>query len=109
MRWMALTLAVACSHSVPQPPPAPLAVPPQNAEQPAAPVDGGTGPYSEAAPDAGVEMVDLATPITAAGVEEPVGMSWPRGVAEQPASTTFKNVKVLGSLSSERFMAAMQS
>jgi hypothetical protein len=110
MRWIALPLAViACSHSVPQPPPAPLAVPEQVATEVAQPVDGGAGPVSASPPDAGVEVVDLATPITAAGVEEPQGLTWPASVAQQPASATFKNVKVLGSLSSARFMAAMQS
>src|SRR3954447_20445768 len=60
--------------------------------------------------DAGVPpLVDLASPITAAGMETPAGLDWTPEVRAQPASKTFKNVKLLGDLTSERFMAAMQS
>lgn len=52
---------------------------------------------------------DLVAPITAAGTETAPGLDWPADVRQQPAAKTFKNVKVLGAVSSERFMAAMAS
>jgi Photosynthetic reaction centre cytochrome C subunit len=108
MRWMVLPLfAIACSHSMPPPPP--LAVPPHIAAQPAQPHSSALPAVPPPAPDGGVEMADLAAPITAAGVETPVGLDWTPEIAAQPASATFKNVKVLGAVSSARFMAAMQS
>ena len=118
-RWMALSFAVACSHALP--PPAPLAVPAENAAEPAqapAQPDGGVEAEADAgttSSDAGVtdggtaSLRDLASPITAAGTEAPVGLDWTPEVRAQAAKNTFKNTKVLGDLSSERFMAAMQS
>jgi photosynthetic reaction center cytochrome c subunit len=53
--------------------------------------------------------VDAASVLTAAGVERPRGLDWPKEVAAQPARETFRNVHVLTAVSSERFMAAMQS
>jgi hypothetical protein len=52
---------------------------------------------------------DAVSPITAAGVEEPLGFDWPKEKREAPASETFKNLKVLGDVQSIRLMAAMQS
>jgi Photosynthetic reaction centre cytochrome C subunit len=52
--------------------------------------------------------IDLATPITAAGVETPSGLDWGAEGAK-PAAQLFGNVSVLGALSGDRFMAAMQS
>jgi hypothetical protein len=122
-----LLLALACSHA--QPEPAPLAVPPENAAGPAEVPDGRVGdagivmpdatasPTRDAgAPDAGAPVsrdggaprADLASPITAAGSETPVGLEW-GSKGEQRAHTLFKNVKVLRGLSGNRFMAAMQS
>ena len=127
-----LLLALACSHA--QPEPAPLAVPPENAAGPAAipdvgvavgdggfvPVDAGVprdaGGFDGGVPDAGAPAsrdggaarADLASPITAAGSETPVGLEW-GNKGEQAAHALFKNVKVLGELSGDRFMAAMQS
>lgn len=130
--WMAPVFALACSHS--QPPPAPLSVSADKAAEPAeaAPPhdagvtdagvvevggadagfagDAGTASDGGSSRDGGLSMmIDLASPITAAGSDTPVGLDWPPEVREQPASKTFKNVKVLGDLRSERFMAAMQS
>jgi hypothetical protein len=60
--------------------------------------------------DGGVGLLqDLASPITAAGSETALGLDWTPQIRQQPASKTFKNVKLLGDLPSERFMAAMQS
>ncbi len=123
-----LLLALACTHA--QPEPAPLAVPPENAAGPAAipdgevavgdggfGVDAGRPAFADAgvldagapAPrDGGAPRADLASPITAAGSETPDGLDW-GSQGEQPARTLFKNVKVLGELSGNRFMAAMQS
>jgi len=124
-----LLLALACTHV--QPEPAPLAVPPENAAGPAAIPDGGVavGDGGFLAPDAGrpaardagvldagspagrdggAPRADLASPITAAGFETPVGLEW-GSQGELPARTLFKNVKALGDLSGDRFMAAMQS
>jgi photosynthetic reaction center cytochrome c subunit len=55
------------------------------------------------------QVSDLVSPITAAGVEEPKGFDWPQEKRDQPASKNFKNLKVLGDVSSIRLMAAMQS
>src|SRR5438270_5030766 len=97
MRWTPLLLAAACTH--PQPPPPPLAVSPQAAAEPAPPAPAG----GAAAP-----APDLVSPITASGVEQPVGLDWgPTG--DQPAAQILKNVKVLGALTGNRFMAGMQS
>jgi Photosynthetic reaction centre cytochrome C subunit len=52
--------------------------------------------------------LDLASPITASGRETPIGLDWGTE-GGNPASTVFKNVKVLGALTGDRFMAAMQS
>jgi hypothetical protein len=98
MRGLPLLLAVACTHT--QPPPAPLAVPPENAATPAPPEN---APGPAAAPAA-----DLASPITAAGTEVPLGLDW-GAKGREPAAEIFKNVKVLGGLSGDRFMAAMHS
>src|SRR3954462_1818753 len=57
----------------------------------------------------GPPLVDLASPITAAGMEPPAGPARPPEGRPRPASKTVKNVKLLGDLTSERFMAAMQS
>lgn len=109
--WMALSVAVACTHAVP--PPAPLAVPAENAAQPAQappdPSDAGTA-ADAGVTDGGTAMLqDRASPITAAGMETPVGLDWPMEKRAEPASKAFRNLKLLGDLSSERFMAAMQS
>lgn len=53
--------------------------------------------------------MDAASVLTAAGVERPRGLDWPEQVAAQPARKTFRNVHVLAAVSSERFMAGMQS
>jgi hypothetical protein len=139
-RWLAISFALSCSHAVP--PPAPLAVPAENASQPAqapvgdgggvAPIEAGGGVDAGAvdagdaagadaggsdagladggAGDGGTAMLlDLASPITAAGLETAVGLDWTPEARAQPASKTFKNLKLLGELRSERFMAAMQS
>jgi Photosynthetic reaction centre cytochrome C subunit len=52
---------------------------------------------------------DRATVLTAAGVEQPRGLDWPDETAAQPSRKTFRNVHALAGVSSERFMAAMQS
>lgn len=52
---------------------------------------------------------DAASVLTAAGVEKPRGLDWTPAVASQPARATFRNVHALGGVTSERFMAAMQS
>ena len=135
MRWTPLILfALACTHS--QPPPAPLSVPPENASGPAqvpegavedgAPIiqaapadagaaDAGVGDAGAASPDAGAgspdgggARADLVSPITANGSETPAGLDWGEK-GDQPASTIFKNVKLLGGLTGNRFMAGMQS
>ena len=108
MRWTGLLLAVACTHT--QPPPAPLAVPAENAAGPASLPDAGTpdaGP-PDGGSDGGAPRADLVSPITAAGTEVPLELDW-ADKGEQPASALFKNVKVLGAVSGNRFMAAMQS
>jgi cytochrome c553 len=51
---------------------------------------------------------DLVSAVTANGVEEPQGLGDPKKAAAL-ASKTFKNTKLLGDLSSGRFMASMQS
>ena len=48
------------------------------------------------------------SPITANGSETPVGLDWGEK-GDQLASRIFKNVKVLGGLTGNRFMAGMQS
>jgi len=62
-----------------------------------------------ASPVAPAPAADAATVLTAAGVETPRGLTWPPEIRAQPARRTFKNVRVLGSVASERFMAGMQS
>jgi len=98
MRWTGFLLAVACTHA--QPPPAPLAVPAENAAGPANLPDAGAP--DAGAPDGGADggapRADLVSPITAAGTEVPVELDW-ADKGEQPASTLFKNVKVLGAVS----------
>jgi len=124
MRWTPLLLAVGCSLTKSQPPPAPLSVPPANAAGPADTSDGGTldggmpdagqpaapdaGPPRAVVPDGGIGRGDLVSPITAAGSETPVGLDWGEK-GNQPAATLFKNVKLLGSLTGNRMMAGMQS
>ncbi len=51
---------------------------------------------------------DLVSPITASGRETPDGLDW-GDQGKQPAKTLFKNVQLLGELSGDRVMAAMQS
>jgi len=106
MRWTGLLLAFACTHT--QPPPAPLGVPAENAAGPANLPDGGADGGVDGGVDAGAPRADLVSPITAAGSEVPLALDW-ADKGEQPASTLFKNVKVLGAVSGDRFMAAMQS
>ena len=139
MRWMVAlllvactVLLVACTHA--QPPPPPLAVPPANAAAPARPenapgtagppgVSADAGPVPDAGPAAdagpapavadagpaiGERAPDIASPMTAAGTEAPLGLDW-GATGDKPAAEIFKNVKVLGGLSGNRFMAAMQS
>jgi hypothetical protein len=62
------------------------------------------------APDAGPppEPRDAVSAITAAGIEEPEGLDW-GAEGEKPARELFKNVKLLGDLTGNRMMAAMQS
>ena len=106
MRWTGLLLAVACSHT--QPPPAPLSVPSENAAGPANLPDGGPADGGTFSSDAGVPRADLISPITIPGRETPVGLDWGE-MGKQSAGTIFKNVKLLGAVSGDRFMAAMQS
>ena len=113
MRWTLLLLAVGCSYTKTQPAPAPLSVPADKAAGPAEASDGGT--LDGGMPDAGAPRAeladagsDLASPITAAGSETPVGLDWGEK-GKQPAAELFKNVKLLGSLTGDRMMAAMQS
>jgi hypothetical protein len=107
MRWTGLLLAIACSHT--QPPPPPLAVPAENAAGPANLPDAGAGDGGVPAPaDAGVPRADLISPITFAGREVPAGLDWGEK-GNEPAAMLFKNVKLLGDFSGNRFMAAMQS
>jgi photosynthetic reaction center cytochrome c subunit len=114
MRFAALLLAAGCFQraTITQPPPPPLAVPPENAAGPASvPAgagDGGTGVADGGVADGGAPLSDLASPITAAGTEAPVGLDWGTK-GQQPAAELFQNVKVLGALPGNRFMAAMQS
>src|SRR6266850_3390443 len=58
--------------------------------------------------DGGTTRADLVSPITAAGSETPVGLEWGEK-GEEPAAKIYKNVKVLGELKGNRFMAGMQS
>jgi hypothetical protein len=106
MRWMGLLLAVACSHT--QPPPAPLGVPPEKAAGPANLPDAGSEDGGAPSPDGGAPRADLLIPITMAGREIPAGLDWGEK-GKQPAASLFKNVKLLGAYSGDRFMAAMQS
>jgi len=120
MRWTpVLLLAVGCAAHT-QPPPAPLSVPSENASGPAQlppPEEGGpivqdAGTADAGTADAGVAdggaRADLVSPITAAGSETPVGLDWGTK-GDQKASAIFKNAKLLGDLTGDRFMAAMQS
>lgn len=52
--------------------------------------------------------VDLVSPLGAAGLEHPQGMDW-GATGDKPASEVFKNVKLLGGLTSNRVMTGMQS
>lgn len=52
---------------------------------------------------------DAASILTAAGIDSPRGLDWPAEVRARPARRTFKNVRALAGVSSERFVAAMQS
>lgn len=127
MRKLALlAVLVACSHSQPAPstegsapvpaqpaaappaaPPAPAPAPAEAAPAQAAPPAGAAAAAPAPAPAAG-PVDDLVAPITATGTESPHGLEWgPKG--DQPAKATFKNVKVLGDVSGNRFMAGMQS
>jgi len=110
MRWTPLLLlALACSHA--QPEPAPLAVEPEKAAGPASLPDAGVedaGTPDAGSVDGGATHADLVSPITAAGSETPVGLEWGEK-GEEPAAKIFKNVKVLGELKGNRFMAGMQS
>jgi Photosynthetic reaction centre cytochrome C subunit len=106
MRWTGLLLAIACSHT--QPPPAPLSVPSENAAGPANLPDGGPADAGTVSPDAGAPRADLVAPIIIPGRETPAGLEWGEK-GQQPASTIFKNVDLLGGVSGDRFMAAMQS
>src|SRR5882724_5938481 len=117
MRWTPLLLlASACSHTKAQPPPAPLSVSAEKAAGPAdlpdaAVEDAGTpdaGTPDAGSVDGGAARTDLVSPITAAGSEMPVGLEWGEK-GEEPAAKIFKNVKVLGELKGNRFMAGMQS
>ena len=120
MRWTpVLLMAVGCAAHT-QPAPAPLSVPPENATGPAQlpqPEEGGpivqdAGTADAGVADAGVAdggaRADLVSPITAAGSEAPVGLEW-GSKGEEKASAIFKNVKLLGGLTGNRFMAGMQS
>ncbi len=62
----------------------------------------------EAAPSS-LPKTDPATVLTAAGVEQPRVLDRPEETAAQTARKTFRNVHALGGVSSERFLAAMQS
>src|SRR5215475_4481751 len=119
MRWTpVLLMAVACTHT--QPAPAPLSVPPENATGPAQlppPDEGGPIVQDAGTADGGIAhagvadggaRADLVSPITAAGSEAPVGLDWGTK-GDQKASAIFKNVKLLGDLTGNRLMAAMQS
>src|SRR3954467_4019727 len=113
MRWSVLLLAVACARTMNMPPPSPLAVPKETAAQPAsAPerpdastveVGGDAGTPDAGLADAGIAdagladagtalaagdagvppLVDLASPITAAGMETPAGLDWTPEVRAQ--------------------------
>ena len=106
MRWTGLLLAVACTHT--QPPPAPLSVPSENAAGPANLPDGGPADGGTFSTDAGSPRADLVGPITIPGREVPAGLDWGEK-GKEPAGAIFKNVKLLGAVSGDRFMAAMQS
>ncbi|HZR07219.1 MAG TPA: hypothetical protein VFA79_01470 [Myxococcales bacterium] len=74
MRWTGLLLAVACTHA--QPPPAPLAVPAENAAGPANLPDAGApdagapdGGAPDGGSDGGAPRADLVSPITAADTD----------------------------------------
>ena len=104
-----LLLALACSHA--QPEPAPLSVPAEKAAGPANLPDAGVedaGTPDAGSADGGATRADLVSPITAAGSETPVGLEWGEK-GDEPAAKIFKNVKVLGELKGNRFMAGMQS
>src|SRR5207248_9166858 len=59
-------------------------------------------------PDAGARRAELIAPFTIPGREAPAGIDWGEK-GKEPAETLFKNVKLLGAVSGDRFMAAMQS
>src|ERR1700730_17421084 len=111
MRWTPLLLlASACASTHAQPPPAPLSVSAEKAAGPAdlpdaAVEDAGTPDAGTA--DGGTTRADLVSPIRAAGSETPVGVEW-GAKGEEPAPKIYKNVKVLGELKGNRFMAGMQ-
>jgi len=117
MRWTPLLLlASACASTHAQPAPAPLSVSAEKAAGPADLPDAGVedaGTPDGGTPDAGTvdggaARADLVSPITAAGSETPVGLEWGEK-GEEPAAKIYKNVKVLGELKGNRFMAGMQS
>jgi len=93
------------------PEPAPLSVPAEKAAGPANLPDAGVedaGTPDAGSADGGATRADLVSPITAAGSETPVGLEWGEK-GDEPAAKIFKNVKVLGELKGNRFMAGMQS
>src|SRR5882672_3979668 len=111
MRWTPLLLlASACASTRAQPAPAPLSVPAENAAGPANLPDGGVEDAGTpsmpdgGSVDGGTTRADLVSPITAAGSETPVGLEWGEK-GEEPAAKIYKNVKVLGELKGNRFMA----
>src|SRR5207248_6208930 len=91
-----------------QPRRAPLAVASESAGGPANLADGGPADGGTFSIDAGAPRADLISPITIPGREMPAGLDWGEK-GKEPAATIFKNVKVLGAASGDRFMAAMQS
>jgi len=112
MRWTPLLLlASACASTHAQPPPAPLSVSAEKAAGPADLPDAGVedaGTPDAGSVDGGATRADLVSPITASGSETPAGLEWGEK-GEEPAAKIFKNVKVLGELKGNRFMAGMQS
>jgi hypothetical protein len=52
---------------------------------------------------------DRVSAVAEAGIAVPQGFDWPRETAEKPASQVFENATLMGNLSAERFMVAMQS
>jgi Photosynthetic reaction centre cytochrome C subunit len=102
-RFLVLALALWGCGQTPPPTPAPVTSAPAKTAPVSAPVASAPTSTPEATPQR-----DLVSAVTANGVESAQGMGDPEK-AKALSSKIFKNTKLLGDISGDRFMASMQS